>query len=129
MRLVAWFQIVVGVSVLGLWSVLLLGGQVPEVQAGQVDIWFHLAAELTMAGLLVVAGVAVVRRSRRATGLSAVALGLLGYSVLNSPGYYAERGDWAMVAMFAVLVLAVAASLVRLLGRTSEDAEQPTVDV
>jgi hypothetical protein len=59
MRFVAWFQIVIGVAVAGLWTVLLATGQVSEVQEGRVDIWFHIAAELVMAGLLLAAGVAV----------------------------------------------------------------------
>lgn len=132
MRLVAWFQIVVGIAVAGLWAALLASGQVPEVQAGRVEIWFHLTAELTMAGLLVTAGAAVLRRTPRAGVLSVLALGWLGYSAVNSPGYYAEAGDWAAVGMFGFVVAATAGALTVLSRHASDprrvaDADQPPV--
>jgi peptidoglycan/LPS O-acetylase OafA/YrhL len=109
MRMVAWFQIIVGMAVAALWVVLLATGQVPEVTAGRVDIWFHIAAESAMALLLLTAGVAALRRVAVARLLSSLALGLLLYSAVSSPGYYAERGDWLVVAAFAVVVAAAAA--------------------
>lgn len=107
-RFVGWFQIVMGLGVAGLWVMLIVTDEVPEITAGQVDIWFHLAAELLMAGLLLAAGAAVLRSATAARVLSGVALGALTYSVVNSAGYYAEAGEWAAVAGFGVLlVLAV----------------------
>lgn len=111
MHLVAWFQIVVGLALVALWTFLLAAGQVPEVQEGRVDIWFHIVAELVMAGLLLTAGTALLRRARRADLLSALALGWLGYSAVNSPGYYAQTGDWAVVGMFGLIVAATAGAL------------------
>ena len=34
-----------------------------------------------------------------------VALGMLLYTVIVSPGYFAQRGEWPLVAMFGVLLL------------------------
>ena len=110
-RLVAGFLLVMGVGIAGLWAVLLAVGQVPEVADGRVDIWFHIAAELLTAGLLVAAGVALLRRSARARLLAALSLGALVYTAVNSPGYYAQSGDVAMVAMFAGVLLAAGAAL------------------
>jgi hypothetical protein len=104
MRFVGWFQIVVGVAVAVLWAGLLVTGQVPEVSEGRVDIWFHIVAELAMAGLLISAGRALLRRAQRAALLSALALGTVGYSAVNSPGYYAQTGDWAVVGMFGLVL-------------------------
>lgn len=118
MRAAGWFQIVIGAAVAGLWMTLLTTGQVPEVEQGQVDIWFHLAAETGMAVLLVLAGTAVLRQTPRARLLSALALGMLAYSAVNSPGYYAEAGDWAVVAGFGLIVTAAAAAFVALWRRT-----------
>ena len=111
MRLVAGFVLVMGLGIAGLWDMLLAAGQVPEVAEGRVDIWFHIAAELLTAGLLVAAGVALLRRHTRARLLAAVALGALIYTAINSPGYYAQSGDAAMVAMFAGVLLAAVAAL------------------
>jgi hypothetical protein len=112
MRIVGWFEVVVGVAILGLWTALLAAGQVPEIEAGQVDIWFHLAAEVLLAGLLIAGGTALLRRTARGPLLSGLALGALAYSAINSPGYYAGQGELAMVGLFAVVVLATAGSVV-----------------
>ncbi len=128
MRIVAGFLLVVGVGIAGLWGVLLAAGQVPEVAEGRVDIWFHIVAELLTAALLIAAGVALLRRSARARLLAAVSLGALVYTAINSPGYYAQSGDVAMVGMFAAVLLAAAAALLALWragpapARTGSDA-------
>lgn len=116
MKPIAWFLLVVGVSIAGLWTVLLATGQVPEVDEGRADIWFHLVAELATAGVLVAAGVALLREHRAGRMLAGIAVGALLYTTVNSPGYYAESGDVAMVVMFAVLTvltILVAIALVR----------------
>lgn len=128
MRFVACFQVVVGVAVAGLWVVLLTTGQVPEVVEGRVDIWFHIAAELVMAGLLIGAGAALLRRAPHSALLSALALGWLGYSAVNSPSYYAQTGDWAAVGMFG-LVLAATTGALTVLWRQAPRPAAPPSDV
>lgn len=109
MVFVVWFQITAGVAMIGLWSVLLVGRQVPEVPAGDRAIWFHLAAEILTASLLVTAGVwLLVGGSDMAEALSALALGALLYTAVNSAGYYADRDDWRTVGMFSVLTIGAA---------------------
>lgn len=115
MKLVAAYLVTVGVAIAGLWTVLLATGQVPEVDEGRLDIWFHLAAELLTAALLVAAGAALLRRWARGRLLAAVALGALGYTTVNSAGYYADAGDWAMVGMFAVLTACTLLAAIRVL--------------
>jgi hypothetical protein len=72
MRLVAWFQIIVGASIAALWVVLLAAGQVPELDAGMRGIWFHLVAEFALAGLLLGAGLSLL-----------VGVAVAGYSPLS----------------------------------------------
>jgi hypothetical protein len=36
------------------------------------------------------------------------------YTVIVSPGYFAEKGDWPLVAMFAVLLSLAVVSITRL---------------
>jgi hypothetical protein len=110
MRIVGWGQVIIGAAIAALWLLLLVTGQVPEINEGRIGIWFHLAAELLLAAVLVAAGLALLRRRAPARLLSAVALGALGYSAVNSPGWYAERGEWAMVGMFALVVCATVAA-------------------
>ena len=52
------------------------------------------------------------RRSR----VSALALGALLYTTVDSPGYYADRGDRTTVAMFAVLTAATAGMAIALVA-------------
>jgi hypothetical protein len=97
---IAWFQLVMGAGILGIWPVLLLAGEVPEVAAGQRDIWFHIAAEAVAGALLLAGGWRLLRRDDAgARLLSAFALGGLLYTGVNSAGYYAELGEWIPMAM------------------------------
>lgn len=116
MKVSGWFQIVIGSGILVAWVLLVASGGVPEISAGQRDIWFHIAAEATTGVVLIAAGVLLLRNSSQARVLSAFALGALFYTAVNSPGYYADRGDWAVVAVFLMVTLAsgvLAASLLR----------------
>ncbi len=133
-RMAAWFQIAVGVAIVGWWAVAAATNGIVELNEGRTDIVFHIAAELVMAGLLIVAGVALRRRGRtRATTMtSGLALGTLLYSTVNSPGYFAERGEWWAVGMFAVIGAASVLTALSLMKsdspRDAEDRRATTVD-
>lgn len=102
-----WFaavaSIVVGSGMLGFWSAALLSRSVPEVEAGSREIWFHVVAEALTGALLVAAGIATIAapEARWSAVTAATAFGALGYTLIQSPGYYVERRNPAMVAMFA----------------------------
>jgi len=125
MKLVATFQLVVATAMLSLWAILLIAGQVPEVEQGRTDIWFHVGAEVVTAGLLMMAGIALLRSTSpsgptdRSKLLSAFALGALLYTTINSPGYYAELGEWPAVALFGLLTIATIVGIARLLSTRS----------
>ncbi len=115
---IGWFQIVVGAGILLLWPVLILAGEVPELEAGQRDILFHIAAEAVTGVLLVVGGVLLLRGGAGgARMVSAFALGALLYTGINSAGYYAELGEW-LPAVLLVGVAVVAAVAVAVLLRS-----------
>jgi hypothetical protein len=114
---------------IGLWTLLLATGQVPELEAGQRDILFHLVAELLAATALLVAGSAVLRRHALGPTLSAFALGALLYTSVNSSGYYADSGDWAAVGMFGILALCALSLFLRCIAATTSggaDADAET---
>lgn len=117
LNIIGWFEIVVGIAIIGLWVTLLATRQVPQVPAGNRDIWFHLTAELLTAALLVGAGIwLLTTHAARAGVLSSLALGALLYTTVNSPGYYADRDDWPTVMMFVVLAATTATAAVVLLS-------------
>lgn len=132
MRTVAWFQVGAGAAMLLLWGLLLGTAQVPEVSAGQIDIWFHLGAEVVTAALLLAAGAGLLRARRRgpdvswrAGSLSALAFGALLYTTINSGGYYAQLGEWPAVATFGILTLATIAATFRLLVEADVRTRSP----
>lgn len=117
MTVVAWYELVVGGSIVGFWVLALVTRRVPEIAEGRRDIRFHIAAELLAAVGLIVGGVWLLTgRGRGAELTSALALGALVYTTVNSPGYYADRGDRAAVGAFAVLTVAALLAAGRLLA-------------
>lgn len=104
MKFAAGYAMVVGAGMLVWWAILLASGQVPEVETEPVRLAFHLVGEFTTGLLLVVGGVMLVRGVRLGRQITLVALGMLVYTVIVSPGYYGQLGQWAMVAMFMVLL-------------------------
>ena len=104
------FAIVVGVGMIGQWLLFLTTGQVPELETEPLRIRFHLAAEFLTALALLIAGAALLTDQPWGRWLYLLAAGMLLYTVIVSPGYFAEKGQWAFVAMFAVVfVLALIA--------------------
>jgi hypothetical protein len=102
----------------GQWSFFLAVGAVPELQSEPVRIAFHLAAEFVTAVCLIVSGVALLRGAPWGRGLYLVAAGMLAYTAIVSPGYFAQQGQWPLVLMFAVLVVFDLVSILTLLRAT-----------
>jgi len=105
MKFSAWFSILVGVLMFGQWGFFLAAGSVPELQTEPVALAFHLAAEFATALLLIIGGSALLRGKTRARELGLVSAGMLAYTVIVSPGYFAQLGQWPLVGMFAVLLV------------------------
>jgi hypothetical protein len=53
---------------------------------------------------LIASGVALLRRKAWGRSFYLVAAGMLAYTVIVSPGYFAQRGQWPLVLMFAALL-------------------------
>jgi len=100
----AVYAVAVGSLMAAMWLFFLASGQVPELRTEPVRIALHLAGELATAALLLLTGVATLGRRPWGAVLLPFALGLLTYTVIVSPGYYAQRGQWSFVALFAALL-------------------------
>ncbi len=99
---------------LGQWAFFIAAGQVPELQTEPVRLAFHLAAEAVTALTLIVAGAALLRRRSWAPMLGLAANGMLMYTVIVSPGYFAQNGQWPLVGMFGVLLVLALVSIARI---------------
>lgn len=103
-KIVPAYSLVVGVMMVAMWSVFAVTGQIPELETSPNEIAFHLAAEFLTAFALIVGGLGLALRRRWGYAVNLVALGMLAYTVVVSPGYYAQTGDYAFVGMFAILM-------------------------
>ena len=103
MKFAGWYGVFVGLLMCGQWTFFLATGQVPELRTEPFRIYFHLAAESATAISLLTGGIALLTNRSWAMAVYLVAAGMLLYSVIVSPGYFAQLGQWAFVVMFAVL--------------------------
>jgi hypothetical protein len=105
MKYSAWYGIIVGFFMVAQWIFSIGTGRVPEFKTTPWAISFHLAAEFSTALMLLVGGIAALKYKNWGNQVLLVGLGMVIYSEIVSPGYFAEQGQWAPVAMFAVLLL------------------------
>jgi hypothetical protein len=111
MKLAGIFGIFVGVMMIAQWAFFIAARQVPELQAEPYRIAFHLAAEIITALGLIFSGSALLRRASWGASAHLVFAGMLTYSVIASPGYFAQQGQWIFVVMFGVLLVLALASV------------------
>jgi hypothetical protein len=114
MRFAAWYGIVVGALMLAMWGFFLSMGMVPELSTEPYRITLHLVGEISTAILLIVAGVGLLRKANWSRALYFIAAGMLLYTLIVSPGYYAQLGQWGFVGMFGLLFLLDLIGIVKL---------------
>jgi hypothetical protein len=119
MKFSAWYGIVVGLLMIAQWMVSIFSGGVPEFQTEPWRIGFHLAAEFSTAIMLIVGGTAMLRSIRWGRTILLIGLGMVIYSEIVSPGYFAQLGQWPMVGMFTLLLGGAILSLVLLLSKNN----------
>jgi hypothetical protein len=117
MKFTGWYAIVLGLFMIIMWSFFLVTGQVPELKTEPYRIGFHLAAEFSTAIMLIFGGLGLLKGRLHATTTFLVAAGMLLYSLIVSPGYYAQQGQWAFVVMFLILIFTTLLSI-KMLFRT-----------
>jgi hypothetical protein len=110
MTFAAIFAIIVGVLMIVQWTVTILKKQVAGPESGlsgrgRTEMAFHWAAEFITAVLLVISGAFLLAGGNWGITLFMIAIGMLIYTVINSPGYFAQQRQWPMVIMFAVLLV------------------------
>jgi hypothetical protein len=104
MKYSAWYGILVGFLMIVQWGFTIITGGVPEFKTTPWAIGFHLAAEMSTALVLIIAGIALLKSVSWGKQLLLTGLGMVMYSEIVSPGYFAQQSQWAMVGMFAILL-------------------------
>ena len=105
MRLTGVYGVFVGVMMIAQWMFFIAAGQVPELQTEPFRIALHLTAEFVTALGLMVTGIGLLRQWEWSARAYLFFAGLLTYSVIASPGYFAQQGQWGLVLMFTVLLV------------------------
>ena len=101
----AILAIIVGLGMVGQWTAAFLNKQIPELKTEPIRIGFHIAAEMTTALCLISAGIGLFIRSNWSIPLYLVASGMLFYTAIVSPGYFAQKGQWAWLFMFGIILI------------------------
>jgi hypothetical protein len=117
MKFSAWYGISIGTLIILQWILFTVTGSVPEFQTTPWAIGFHMTAELFLALALLGSGIAILQAKPWGEKGLLVALGMAIYSEINSPGYFAQLGQWALVVMFALLLFGATVSVIMILKR------------
>lgn len=117
MKFPAWYGISVGSLIIVQWTFFLLADSVPQWETAPWEIGHHISAELLLALALLTGGIASLKSIRWGEKVLLVALGMAIYSEINSPGYFAQLGQWILVAMFALLLFGAIWSVMLLLKK------------
>lgn len=98
------YAILIGIMMAAMWTMFAVTEQIPEIDTSPREILFHLAAEFMTAIALVAGGLGLLKLRNWGYPIYMVSLGMLAYTVVVSPGYYAQREEYVFVGMFAVLM-------------------------
>lgn len=105
MNYAAIYAVVVGLTMIGQWSASYVTKQIPELADEPIRIWFHIAGEMITAVCLITAGAGLLMSQDWGRQLYFVAMGMLLYTMIVSPGYFAQKGDWKWLGIFGVLIV------------------------
>ncbi len=100
------YAIVIGIGIIGLWTMLYVTKQIPESKTEPVAIRFHVTAEMTMGLLSLISGILLLIGLPWASNFFILAMGLVIYAVINSAGYYGQKKQWSFVIMFGIILIA-----------------------
>jgi len=90
---------------IGQWTASFVGNQIPELKTEPIRIWFHIAAEMATALCLVIGGIGLLTVQTWSVPLYLIASGMLVYTAIVSPGYFAQRGQWGWLVMFGFIII------------------------
>lgn len=99
-KLASFYSIFMGICMIGMWTIFLSTGGVPELQTRPFEIILHITAEILTALSLILGGFGLLRDQRWGFQTYLFSMGMLVYTLIVSPGYYMQIGNFAFVGMF-----------------------------
>jgi len=98
------FTIVIGLSMITYWSIALAFKQVPEIKDEPIRITFHIVAEITTAVMLIISGICLLMDVGNSIHIFLLSTGMLLYTLITSPGYFAQLKKYSMVIIFTIIL-------------------------
>jgi len=102
-RLAALYSMLTGLSMLGMWALLLRTGQVPELLVTPFEMAFSILADCATGLMLLIGGYGLYTGRGWGSQAFLVSQGALFYSLMFAIGYYGQRGESIYLGMFAVI--------------------------
>jgi len=112
MKIAAIYAILIGVGMIAQWMMSYVNKQIPELKTEPIRIWFHIAAEMVTAICLLVSGIGLFTSASWSIYLFLIAMGMLFYTAIVSPGYFAQQGKWGWLVMFSAIIIMGITSIV-----------------
>ena len=123
-RMAAGYAILVGLAMMGVWIMLLITGQDPQLQTElrtiPIAISMAITSDFLTAAVLIAAGFGLIKNSGWASKVFLFAMGFLFYSIVNAAGLYGQRGDIPFIIMFAIFFVFAVVFTVLALQKRSE---------
>jgi hypothetical protein len=107
------FSLVIGLLMMGAWAFLMKSGW-DSFQTQKAEYSFHVLTELVSSGMLIVAGIAMMRNWSRGPALFIIANGLLLYTTVYALLAYGTTGHPLLMNGLAVLLMIVSVYMVGL---------------
>lgn len=108
----AIFSIIIGIGMIVQWSLLYFKRQIPELETERVRIIFHITAELVTAMALILGGTGLLGNWEWGVPVYLIAIGMLLYTAIVSPGYFAQKGQWGWLGIFGTLIVTALVSVI-----------------
>jgi hypothetical protein len=105
MKFAAIFALIVGIGMVVQWGMSYLTGKIIELKTEPIRIGFHIAAEMITALCLIISGIGLLMPTRWGKDLFLVSMGMLFYTSVVSPGYFAQKGQWLWLGMFSAIII------------------------
>ena len=100
----AIYAILIGVSIIGMWTLLYITGSIPEFDTEPIRIGMHLVAEIATGIILILGAYGLLNNKKWGYNIYLISMGMLIYTLIVSPGYYAEKVNYFFVSMFAIML-------------------------
>ena len=87
-----------------MWTLLYITGSIPEFDTEPIRIGMHLVAEIATGIILILVAYGLLNNKKWGYNIYLISMGMLIYTLIVSPGYYAEKGNYFFVSMFAIML-------------------------